>query len=98
MAVIATVGNKEDFIVQLNGDYNVVFDELELADDAVAGEVIEVATGVYGIVAADGATGDMARVMVRGNPSTVNAQALVGFVALTHEAALAEAGIVVVNK
>ena len=97
MAVIATVAVKEDFIVQLNGDYNVVFDELELAADAVAGEVVAVGDG-FGIVAAAGAEGDIARVMVRGNPSTVNAQALVGFVALTHEAALAEAGIVVVNK
>lgn len=97
MAVIATVGNKEDFIVQMNGDYNVPFDEMELADDAVAGEVIAVGAG-FGIVAADGKAGEMARVMVRGNPTTVNAQALVGYVAATHEEALAEAGIVVVNK
>jgi|SRR5690554_257245 len=97
MAVIATVGNKEDFIVQMNGDYNVPFDEMELADDAVAGEVIAVGAG-FGIVAADGKAGEMARVMVRGNPTTINAQALVGYVAATHEEALAEAGIVVVNK
>lgn len=97
MAVIQTVGTKEDFIVQVNGDYNVPFDELELEADAVAGEVVAVGDG-FGIVAADGSEGDIARVMVRGNPTTVNAQALVGFVAATHEAALAEAGIVVVNK
>lgn len=97
MAVVATVGNKEDFIVQMNGDYNVPFDELELEADVESGEVIAVGAG-FGIAAADGALGDWARVMVRGNPTTVNAQALVGYVELTHYEALASVGIIVVNK
>lgn len=97
MAVVATVNAKEDFIVQFNGDYNVPFDELELTAAVSAGDVIAVGDG-FGIAAADGALGDWARVMVRGNPTTVNAQALNGYVELTHYEALASVGIIVVNK
>ena len=97
MPVLTTVAAKEDFIVQMNGDYNVPFDELELAADAVSGEVIAVGDG-FGIAAEDGLDGDIIRVMTRGNPTTVNAQALVDYVAATHDAAFAEVGIVVVNK
>lgn len=97
MPVLTTVAAKEDFIVQMNGDYNLPFDELELEADVVAGEVIAVGDG-FGIAAEAGADGDFIRVMVRGNPTTVNAQALVDYVAATHDAAFAEVGIVVVNK
>ena len=108
MPVISTIGNQEDFIVQMNGDYNVPFDEMALPVAAVSGQVIAVGSG-FGIVgtavagavpAANGeyAVGTRARVMVRGNPTTVNAQALVGYVAATHDAAFADAGIVVVNQ
>lgn len=96
MAVVTTVAPKEDFIVQINGDYNLPFDELTLADDAVAGEVVVVGSG-FGIVAEGGKENELVRVMVRGNPTTVNAKALTGYVAGTHEAALAAVGIVVVN-
>ena len=108
MPVISTIGNQEDFIVQMNGDYNVPFDEMALPVAAVSGQVIAVGTG-FGIVgtavagavpATNGeyAVGDFVRVMIRGNPATVYAQALVGYVAATHDAAFAEVGIVVVNK
>ena len=108
MPVISTIGNQEDFIVHMNGDYNVPFDEMALPVAAVSGQVIAVGSG-FGIVgtavpgavpATNGeyAVGTRARVMTRGNPTTVNAQALVGYVAATHDAAFADAGIVVVNK
>lgn len=108
MPVIATIGNQEDFIVQMNGDYNVPFDELSLPAAAVSGQVVAVGEG-FGIVgtavvptetnaAGEWPVGTRARVMVRGNPTTVNAQALVGFVPATHAAAFAAAGIVVVNQ
>lgn len=108
MPVITTIGAQEDFIVQMNGDYNVPFDEMALAVAAVSGQVVAVGDG-FGIVgtavfpsAVNGsgqwAIGTRVRVMTRGNPTTVNAQALVGYVAATHDAAFADAGIVVVNK
>lgn len=97
MAVINTLVAKEDFIVQINGEYGVPFNEVELEDDVVSGEVISVGDG-FGIAAEAGATGDFKRVMVRGNPTTVNAQALVGYVELTHKDALAAVGIIVVNS
>lgn len=99
MATIATVNPKEDFIVQMNGDYNIPFNEMELAETVVSGQVIALGeTGFFGIAAADTASGDFGRVMVRGNPTTVNAQALTGYVAATHKAALESVGIVVVNE
>lgn len=107
MPIIATVAAQEDFIVQMNGDYNVPFDEMSLPVAAVSGQVIAVGDG-FGIVGtallatpnAQGQwpVGTRARVLTRGNPTTVNAQALVGYVAATHDAAFADVGIVVVNK
>lgn len=108
MPIIATVGAQEDFIVQMNGDYNVPFDEVALAVAAVSGQVVAngegfaiVGTAVFpSAVNGSGqwAIGTRVRLMTRGNPTTVNAQALVGYVAATHDAAFADAGIVVVNK
>lgn len=97
MPVITTVAAKEDFIVQTNGDYNVLFNELKMTAAVVSGQVIAVGAG-FGIAAKAGAIGDFIRVMTRGNPTTVNAQALVGYVAATHDAAFANVGIIVVNK
>lgn len=97
MAVIATSLPKEDFIVQINGEYGMPFDEMALPAAAVSGQVVAVGTG-FGIAAEAGALGAIKRVMVRGNPTSVNAQALTGYVAVTHKAALAEVGIVVVNE
>ena len=75
MSVIATVKPQEDFIVQMNGDYNIAFDEVALAADAAAGDVVEVGDG-FGIVAKAGVTGAVVRVMVRGNPTTVDGSKL----------------------
>lgn len=108
MPVLTNVAAQEDFIVQMNGDYNVPFDEMALAVPAVSGQVIAIGEG-FGIVgtavalaAVNGSgqwpVGTQVRVMVRGNPTTVNAQALTGYVAATHDADFAAVGIVVVNK
>lgn len=97
MAVIATSKPQEDFIVQINGEYGIPFDEVTLAVAAVSGQVIANGEG-FAIAAEAGAIGDRARVMVRGNPTSVNAQALTGYVAATHKAALEAVGIIVVNE
>ncbi len=95
MAKLTTVAVQEGFIVQMNGDYNLPFDEVELEADVVAGEYIE---GV-GIAAKAGKAGEFARVMVRGNPTTVDYQALdLGEDEEAAIAALAEVGIIVVNQ
>ena len=100
MAVLTTIGNKEDFIVQMNGDYNVAFDELSVAVAGNSGDVIAIG-GKFGILAeTKDATAKMVRVMVRGNPTTVNAKAI-NFKALnvaTTTTALANQGIIVVNN
>lgn len=76
MAILETVKNPEQWIVEMNGGYGICFDEVTLAADAVDGEVI--AAPVAGIVSAGGVTGDVVRVMVRGNPSKVRASMLTG--------------------
>lgn len=100
MAILNTVTPKEDFLVQMNGDYNVPFDEMEVTVAGVAGEVITVGDG-FGILADAKEEGaQRVRVLVRGNPTTVNAQALTygsNPVEAT-DTALAEQGIIVVNK
>lgn len=100
MAILNTVTPKEDFLVQMNGDYNVPFDEMEVTVAGVAGEVIAVGDG-FGILADAKEEGaKRVRVLVRGNPTTVNAQALTygsNPVEAT-DTALAEQGIIVVNK
>lgn len=108
MAVIATIGKKEDFLVQLNGDYNVPFDEVLVTVAGVlpAGTLLKDAatasvaadTVVFGILAADKPAGSArVRVMTRGNPTTVNAQALPALSA-TQIAGLAAKNIIVVNN
>lgn len=100
MAILNTVTPKEDFLVQMNGDYNVPFDEMEVTVAGVAGEIITVGDG-FGILADAKEEGaQRVRVLVRGNPTTVNAQALTygsNPVEAT-DTALAEQGIIVVNK
>lgn len=100
MAILNTVTPKEDFLVQMNGDYNVPFDEMEVTVAGIAGEVITVGDG-FGILADAKEEGaQRVRVLVRGNPTSVNAQALTygaNDVATT-DVALAEQGIIVVNK
>ena len=100
MAILNTVTPKEDFLVQMNGDYNVPFDEMEVTVKGVAGEIITVGTG-FGILADSKEVGaKRVRVLVRGNPTTVNAQALTygSNAVVTTDAALAKQGIIVVNK
>lgn len=97
MAVIATSKPQEDFIVQINGEYGIPFDEQVLAVAVVSGQVIANGEG-FAIAASAGAIGEHKRVMVRGNPTTVNALALTGYVAATHKEALASVGIIVVNE
>ena len=100
MAILNTVTPKEDFLVQMNGDYNVPFDEMEVTVAGVAGEIIAVGSG-FGILADSKVAGaKKVRVLVRGNPTTVNAQALTygANVVATTDAALAKQGIIVVNK
>jgi len=100
MAVLTTIGSKEDFIVQMNGDYNVAFDELSVAVAGNSGDVIAVGSK-FGILAeTKDATAKIVRVLVRGNPTTVNFKAL-NFKALnvaTTITALASQGIIVVNN
>lgn len=109
MANIQTVSNKEGFLVQMNGDYNLPFDEIEITGTFAAGTVLSDAstavgstTGstVLGILAEDVDTSGFARVMVRGNPSTVNAQELdvADATPATVYAELEALGIVVVNQ
>ena len=102
MTMIKEVGVKEDFLVQMNGDYNVAFDQVEVKVAGKSGDVITVSAGVYGILADDKpeATAKKVRVLVRGNPTTVNAKAL-NFGSLAVPAtplALEKQGIILVNK
>ena len=111
MSVVKTVKAPEQFLVQMNGDYNPPFDQVEvtITAGAVAGTVLESATAVvdaesvavFGILAEDvpAATATWVRVMTRGNPSTVNRQELVYGAATpaTIDALLNAKGIVVVN-
>ena len=100
MAVLATVNTQENFIVQMNGDYNTAFDEVSITVAGKSGDVIAIGSS-FGILAKDKGVGaSMVRVMVRGNPTTVNARAL-DFKALnvaTTTTALASQNIIVVNK
>lgn len=73
MAIIATVTAPEQWLVEVNGSYDICFEEVTLSADAVDGEVI-----TQGIVSAGGSLGDVVRVMVRGNPSKVKESMLSG--------------------
>lgn len=96
MAKTVTVKSQEDFIVQMNGDYNVVFSEFVAPKALVSGEVASVG-GVWFIAAAPAAAGAWVRGMSRGNPTTVNARALTGLTAEGAQAALEAQGIVFVD-
>lgn len=76
MAIIATIKQPEQWIMEVNGGYDICFAEVTLAADAVDGEVIT--APVNGIVSKGGVTGDIVRVMVRGNPSKVDGKQLTG--------------------
>ena len=96
MAKTVTVKAKEDFIVQLNGDYNVIFGEFVAPKALVSGEVSSVG-GVWFIAAAPAAKDAYVRGVCRGNPTTINTQALTGLSAEGAKAALEAKGLVFVN-
>lgn len=73
MPVIATVKAPEQWIMEVNGGYDVCFEEVTLLADAVDGEIVS-----GGIVSTGGSTGERVRVMVRGNPSIVDGSQLTG--------------------
>lgn len=93
MAKIQTVKQPEQWLVEVNGGYDICFKEVQLAANAVDGQVIAVGTG-KGIVSAGGVTGAFVRVMVRGNPSLVDKSQLTGADAAAITA-LAAVGIIV---
>lgn len=111
MPVIDTVNKPDQFLVQVNGSVRMIADEVEVtvAGALAAGTVLEDAGSVVdgdsevvlGILMEDKPTGSArVRVMVRGNPSSVNAQDL-NYGAATPadiNALLEENGIVVVNQ
>jgi hypothetical protein len=76
MPIIATVKQPEQWVLEVNGGYDILFTEVTLAADAVDGEVIT--APVNGIVSKGGKTGDKVRVMVRGNPTKVDSAQLTG--------------------
>jgi hypothetical protein len=83
MAIITTVKSPEQFIVGINGDYNVCFESITItvADALPSGTVLKDAgtvavstdTDSIGILADDKPAGtQIVRVMVRGNPSLID--------------------------
>ena len=83
MAIVTTVKAPEQFIVGINGDYNVCFESITItvADALPSGTVLKDAgtvavstdTDSIGILADDKAAGTQTvRVMVRGNPSLID--------------------------
>lgn len=109
MAIVQSgVSGKEGFLVQMNGDYNVPFDQVEVTGTFASGTILENATTavsststeVLGVLAEDVDGTAFVRVAVRGNPTTINAQELVYGTADADDidALLAEKGLVVVNK
>ena len=101
------VKQPEGFIVQMNGDYNIAFDEVLVTGTFEEGTILENAstaasstsTEVLGIVAKDTTGTDQpCRVLVRGNPTSVAGRKLTYGTAVKADVdALLEAkGIVVV--
>ena len=83
MAIVTTVKAPEQFIVSINGDYNVCFESITVtvANALPSGTVLKDAdtvavdtdTDSIGILADDKAAGtQIVRVMVRGNPSLID--------------------------
>ena len=87
MALITTIKAPEQFILQVNGEYNMLFDTVvvTVAGALPAGTVLKDAatasvaadTTVLGILAEDKAAGTQrVRVMTRGNPTLVDSAQL----------------------
>ena len=105
MANIATIKQPEDFIVQMNGDYNICFDNVVVTYAAAlpAGTVLKDAgrvavaadTSVIGILAENKPAGASTpcRVMTRGNPTLIDGAKL-SVSSATVQAALEAKGLV----
>ena len=104
MPLITTIKAPEQFILQVNGDYDVLFDTVvvTVAGALPAGTVLRNAatasvaadTAVLGILAEDKAAGTQrVRVMARGNPTLVDSAQL-SVSSTTVVAALEAKGIV----
>ena len=104
MANLATIKQPEDFIVHMNGDYNICFDTVAVtvAGALVAGTVLKTAaatavaadTAVLGILAEDKPAGAArVRVMTRGNPTLIDGAKL-SVSSATVQAALEAKGLV----
>ena len=103
MSLIQSVTAPEQWLIEVNGGYDVCFQMVTvsaLVAPVVTGQVIAVAgvAGVsFGIVDKAYPVGTTKlRAMVRGNPSIVYAKGLTGYVKATHELSMADNGIVVV--
>ena len=107
MAIVTTVKAPEQFIVDINGDYNVCFESINVTAAAAlpSGTVLKDAataavaadTVAIGILAEDKPAGTkIVRVMVRGNPSLINPTQLV-VTSATIQAALEAKGMVYVK-
>ena len=104
MATLATIKRPEEFIMQVNGDYNICFDTIvvTVAGALVAGTVLKDAataavagdTAVLGILTEDKPAGvARVRVMTRGNPSLIDSTKL-SVTSATIQAALEAKGLV----
>lgn len=79
MPVTNTVKAPEQWVLEVNGSYDIMFKEHTLVAASVDGQVLTNAVeGVDGILSGDGEIGDSVRVMVRGNPSKVDSSQLTG--------------------
>ena len=79
MARLTEVKAPEQWIVEVNGGYAIMFSEFTLTTAVTDGKVLNQATdGIDGIASGEGEIGDVVRVMVRGNPSKVDASQLTG--------------------
>lgn len=79
MPILETVKKPEQWLVEVNGGYDIIFTEHTLVAASVDGQVLTNAVeGIDGICVGGGAIGDRVRVMVRGNPSKVKASQLTG--------------------
>ena len=107
MTKINTINPKGDIFLVHTDDYDVQFDAVNVTVAGVAGDVLENAstkinassTEVLGILAedSDGIQGNV-RVMVRGNPSTVDAEKINTFDSTDALEMLEAKGIVAVNE
>lgn len=107
MPKVATIKAPEQFIVHCN-DYDIQFDAVAVTVAGVSGDILESAsakvsslsTEVLGILAEDTDGTGKVRVLVRGNPSSVDREKL-GYgdaVESSVDALLNAKGIVVVNN